>query len=91
MGTSHKAQAVDCPFSISVRFAVRRGLPLEEGKLEERTLSLSRRPDEVHRRSWAGAGMLGEMRTPSGWRSSASNSSQVELSSLQIRSFVFNI
>jgi len=67
------------------------GLPLGEGKLEERTLSLSRRPDEVRRRSWAGAGLLGEVRTPGAWRMSSSNSSTVELSSLQIRSFVFDL
>jgi hypothetical protein len=68
-----------------------RELPLGEGKLEERTLSLSRRPDEVRRRSWAGVGMLGEVRTPGGWRASASNSSSIELESLQIRSYVFTL
>eukprot|EP01050_Picozoa_sp_SAG11_P005560 SAG11_NODE_397_length_9785_cov_3.709581_4_plen_505_part_00 len=57
--------------------------------LEERTLSLSRRPDEVHRRTWHGVGMGGEMLTPPQWRGLASNSSTVSLAPSDIRSFVF--
>ena len=67
------------------------GIPLGEGKLEERTLSLTRRPDQVVRRSWVGVGQLGEVRTPGGWRGGAANSSMVELNPLQIRSFVFEL
>eukprot|EP01047_Picozoa_sp_COSAG01_P103774 COSAG01_NODE_33190_length_568_cov_1.360341_1_plen_44_part_10 len=40
-------------------FAPEVGLDLGQGKLEERTLSLARRPDQVKRRSWAGVGTLG--------------------------------
>ena len=60
-------------------------------KMTERTLSLARRPDQVERRSWVGAGVAGEMRTPSHWKAAASNSSIVELQPLQIRSFAFSL
>ena len=44
-------------------------------------------PDQVARRSWVGARMMGEMRTPSHWNAAASNSTAVELQPLQIKIF----
>jgi hypothetical protein len=67
---------------------VKLGRPLAS-QLEERTLSLARRPDEVHRRAWHGVGAAGSMLTPPTWRGSVSNSSTVSLAPSDIRSFVF--
>jgi len=57
--------------------------------LEERTLSMARRPYEVNRRSWRGVGLTGKVVTPSGWRYASSNSTDVMLLPTQIRAFAF--
>ena len=64
-----------------------------EGKLTETTLSLTKRPDQVRRRAWKGAGMSSFVTTPAGWRDLAavSNSSKVRLVPEQIKSFVFAV
>jgi hypothetical protein len=64
-------------------------LQLQTDKLEERTLSLARRPDQVKRHSWLGVGMDGNVLTPPSWRGLSSNSSLVSLAPEDIRSFVF--
>ena len=64
-------------------------LVLQTNRLEERTLSLARRPDQVHRHSWHGMGMAGNVLTPPRWRGDASNSSRVALAPEDIRSFIF--
>ena len=82
--------------SVGKLFLPSLGLDLGEGRLEERTLSLARRPDEVSRRSWVGVGLTGRVQTPANWRSGqegevTGNSSTVALSPLQIRSFIFAV
>ena len=91
-GSSNRARvAVD----LSQLFSSAVGLDLGDGKLEERTLSLARRPAQVKRRSWRGVGTLGKVQTPASWRGSGSgltsNSSTVELGPLDIRSFIFSV
>jgi hypothetical protein len=64
-------------------------LKVQVDQLEERTLSLARRPDQVKRHSWHGVGMDGSVLTPPRWRGAVSNSSIVSLAPEVIRSFVF--
>ena len=64
-------------------------MKLQTDQLEERTLSLARRPDQVKRHSWQAVGMESNVLTPPLWRGAVSNSSLVELAPEGIRSFVF--
>ena len=68
--------------------------PRQDGTIEERTLSLARRPRDVVRRSWRGAGKTGVMRTSAGWAHDdvlGVGNTTVALGPMRLRSFVFSL
>ena len=72
----------------------RPGFGPRKGAVEERTLSLTRRPQEVSRRSWRGAGKTGVMSTPAKWAHAdvlGEGNTTVALGPTRLRSFVFSL
>ena len=67
-GHSPRSCATTATIDLEGLFTAELGIELGPGNLEERVLSLARRPDQVKRRSWVGVGNFGKVQTPSQWR-----------------------